>query len=394
MHVIHNTCLNHTVRMLDGQWQGLRLASDGRVYFFGGSHNPGISAPFFRYDPVTDALDVLAPDMSLICGEDPARVPTQGKVHSDLLEHRGWLYFGTHLSDYSPAGCRAYTGAHLVGYELATGRFRDYGVIHPHFTNYSGLGIDAARHCAFFYATPFGEGDGPHLHRIDLDSGENRDLGLVAPWRDREAQGKRHGQPCAHLFVDACGDCWFTLRGESAVFAARAAGGPIERYDGVLPGGANQWYVMRPLDAHRAMIVLPDGFYVFDSRRFNGTPASAFTRFKAVNSPGLTWAYMALDGERLYWNSRTQKPLPETGCHQTRIWSTSLADPAETVDHGPIADADGRLPWFIGDLASDGRGRLYTVGRWYARPEEHAAIGVNRNGLICAAYFSVLDVTH
>ena len=391
MNVRVNVCLNRTVRMLDGQWQGLRLATDGRVYFFGGSHNPGVSAPFFRYDPATDAVDVLALDMSRICGEDPAQVPTQGKVHSDLLEHHGRLYFGTHLSDYTPAGCAAYTGAHLVSYETATGGFRDYGVIHPNYTNYSGLAIDAARNCACFYATPFSEGDGPHLHRIDLDTGENRDLGLVAPWVDRQARGKRAGQPCAHLFVDARGDCWFTLRGEYALFVARADGRAIERHDGALPGGASQWTCMRPLDADRALVILPDGFYVFDGRRF-GNGAGAFERFKAVDTPGLTWAYMALDRERLYWNSRTQQVLPETGCHETRIWSTSLNDPSETVDHGAIAAADGHLPWFVGDLVSDGRGRIYTCGRWYAGPEEFDTIGVNRNGLMCAAYFSVLEL--
>jgi hypothetical protein len=43
-----------------------------------------------------------------------------------------------------------------------------------------GLGLDAVRDRLYYYATPFGRGDGPHLHRIDIRTGENRDLGLVA----------------------------------------------------------------------------------------------------------------------------------------------------------------------------------------------------------------------
>ena len=371
--------------MLDGQWQGVCRASDGHIYFFGGSHSPGVSAPFFRYDPPGRAISLLAPDMTRICGEDPARTPTQGKVHSDLIEHRGWLYFGTHLSDYSPAGCAAYTGGHLVGYHMATGRFRDYGVIHRNFTNYSAIGIDGPRHRAYFYATPFGVGDGPHLHRIDLATGENRDLGLVAPW-----DGRGHGQPCQHLHIDADGACWFTARGERALFVARED--RIARFDGVLPGGAEQWYCQRPIDAHRALVVFPDGFYLFDSRRFDGT-ASAFTRFKAVETPGFTWAYMAVDASRIYWNSRSQQVRPETGRHETRIWSTSWARPEETLDHGPIDDGEGRSPWFLGDLVSDGQGGLYAAARWYVRPDEIPTIGVNRNGLMCAVYFTALDVS-
>jgi len=317
--------------------------------------------------------------------------PTQGKVHSDILEHRGWLYFGTHLSDYSAHGRETYTGGHLVGYEMATGRFHDFGVIHRNYTNYSAIGLDAARNRIYFYATPFGNGDGPHLHQIDLATGANRDLGLVASWRGRDPQGGGHGQPCKHFFVDARGDVWFTLRDEQAVFVARGATGRIERHAGALPGNASEWHCLRPLDADRALVVLPDGFYIFDSRHF--AAGAAWTLLKPVATPGFTWAYVAVAATRFYWNSRSQKPLPDTGHHETRIWSSSFAEPSGTIDHGPIRGPGGREPWFIGDLATDGRGHLYTAGRWYVLPEEIPTIGVNRNGLMVAVYFTALDVT-
>jgi hypothetical protein len=393
--VVFNATLNHRVRMLDGQWQGVHMASDGKVYFFGGSHSAGVSAPFFRYDPArndsaTSAhdIEIIAQDMTRICGEDPTKTPTQGKVHSDIMEHNGWLYFGTHLSDYTPAGCHAYTGGHLVGYELATGKFRDYGVIHPNFTNYSAVAVDRLRNHAYFYATPFGKGDGPHLHRIDLATGENKDLGLVAPWN-----GKGHGQPCQHMFVDPRGDCWFTVRGEHALFVARYDSGKIERYDGMLPGNAPQWYCQRDLpNPEQTLVIFPDGFYIFDASQF-GSADGPFKLLKKVNTPGLHWSYFAVDDKRFYWNSRTQEHLPTTGQHETRIWSSSLTNPSETIDHGPIRDAQGRGPWFIGDMVTDRKGRLYTAGRWYVLPEEVPTIGVNRNGLLCAVFFTVLDVS-
>jgi hypothetical protein len=377
--------------MLDGQWQGVHLASDGRVYFFGGSHSAGVSAPFFRFDPKKNAVEMLALDMTRVCGEDPAKTPTQGKVHSDILEHRGWLYFGTHLSEYTPKGCAAYTGGHLVGYEMATGRFRDFGVIHRNYTNYSAIALDAPRNRVYFYATPFGKGDGPHMHRIELDSGENRDLGLIVPWRQKDRHGREHGQPTQHLFVDPNGDCWFTVRGEHALFVAREDTAKIERHDGLLPANAPQWYCMRNLDAQHALCILPDGFYIFEPNRFGrGSP---FELFKQLNQPGLVWSYFAVDSKRFYWNSRSQKPLPPRDWHETRIHSCALSDPTETIDHGPLRDEQGRGPWFVGDLVTDGKGRLYTAGRWYVLPEEIETIGVNRHGLMVAVFFTVLDVS-
>lgn len=391
MRIHFNTTLNKQVRMLDGQWQGVKLASDGRVYFFGGSHSAGVSAPFFRYDPTKNDIELLAGDMTRICGEDPAETPTQGKVHSDILEHQGWLYFGTHLSDYSAKGCETYTGAHLVGFEMATGHFRDYGVIHPNFTNYSAVGLDPAANCVYVYTTPFGFGDGPHLHRIDLATGENRDLGLVTPWKGRDKEGKGHGQPCAHLFVDRRGDVWFSLRDEHALFVARGATGQIERHNDVFPGKASQWYHIRPLDGDRALVALPDGFYIFDSRLFDS--GDAFALLKPVATPGFTWAYVAVDDKRFYWNSRSVEKDPKTDHFETRILSSSFSSPQETIDHGSFHDAEGRAPWFLGDLASDGAGRLYSAGRWYVRPEEEQTIGVNRHGLMVAVFFTALDVS-
>jgi len=386
--VILNAILNRVVRMLDGQWQGLRIARDGCVYFFGGSHRPGVSAPFFRYDPQKHAVETITLDMSAVCGEDPAQVPTQGKVHSDLLEHEGWLYFGTHLSDYTPEGAARYTGAHLVGYELATGAFRDFGVIHPNFTNYSGIGLDRTRNRIYFYATPFAAGNGPHLHRIALRTGENQDLGLIAPRTDHT----RHGQASAFLFVDSRGDCWFTLREQGPLFVARAESGRIEAHAEALPPGNRQWHCVRPLDPDRALVILQDGLWLFDASRFDGTPR-AFERLLAVETPGWTWAYLALDAQRIYWNSRSQHRLPTTGRYEVQIHSVDCQAPGRVTDHGPMVDADGRAPWFIGDLASDGRGRLYACGRWYALSEEFETIGVNRHSLMCIACFTVLDVS-
>ena len=64
-------------------------------------------------------------------------------------------------------------------------------MIHPNFANYSALGLDARRGRIYFYATPFYEGEGSRLYRVDLASGPKQDLGLVARWTNR----RDHGPP-------------------------------------------------------------------------------------------------------------------------------------------------------------------------------------------------------
>ena len=94
MRVLLNECMNRHLRMLDGQWQGITLASDGNVYFFAGSHRPDLGAPFFRYVPDARGvgrIELISRNMSEVCGENLKRVPAQGKVHSEVLEHEGWL---------------------------------------------------------------------------------------------------------------------------------------------------------------------------------------------------------------------------------------------------------------------------------------------------------------
>ena len=403
MKIIFNYCMNREVRMLDGQWQGVCLASDRRVYFFGGSHYPGVSAPFFRYTPEdrgAGRVELIARNLSEVCGEDITKVAPQGKVHSEVVEHQGWLYFGTHLGDYTPSGRQRYPGAHLLGYELATGHFRDFGVIHRNFSNYAGLALDAPRAKIYFYVTPFvpEDTDGPHLHRIDIRSGANEDLGLLAPWvtrinhQSQEITGLDHerGQACYYMFVDGQGDCWLTLDGERTLFVARALTGKIERYPAALPASPGWWYCACPLDGRRCLITLDDGIWLFDASRF-GTPG-AFTRLMAPDTPGFSWARLAYANGRMYWACRQDDDRHRTENPEMHLNSAPLADPQNITHHGIIRDQDGRAPRGIASLVPDGQGRIYLAGRWHVLPEEYKTLGVDRHGHIVAAFFTVLDV--
>lgn len=381
-----NHALNSHIRLLDGQWQGTFLASDGNVYVGGGSHNPDLGAAFFRYEPKAAELKLLVKNITTVCGEDPAKTPPQGKIHSPVVEHEGWLYFGTHLANYTEEGRKAYTGGHLLGYQLATGKFRDFGVIHPNFTNYCCLGLDAPRAAIWFYVTPFYEGEGSRLYRVDIASGKKQDVGLVARWNNR----KDHGPPSFCCFVDARGDCWLTTRYERTLCVGRAATGKVEAYPAALPeaavasGTRDPWKAARPLDADRALIIMAGKMWIFDSREAPRGPKT-FTPICDVD-PLQRIECFALGGGRFYWTLREKADAP------LRLMSAAVAKPTEWFDHGEITDEAGRKPMWAGDLITDGKGAVYMVGRWEASEADMATIGILRHNQRMAVFFSVIDV--
>ena len=113
---VRSVALNKLVKYFDGQWQGMIAASDGACYFGASTHSPQHGSSFFKFEPGSRKLTVLAEDMTRVCAEDPTKTPPQGKIHSPIVEFDGWLYFTTHLSNYWDAAMDKYTGAHVIGY--------------------------------------------------------------------------------------------------------------------------------------------------------------------------------------------------------------------------------------------------------------------------------------
>ena len=121
----------------DCSYTGLLSASDGKIYFFVSSHNKDYAARFFSFDPATDKTTFIA-SMDKVLGEDAKKQISHGKVHTRMFEHKGKLWFATHISVYKDGlastdyhGKKPYTGGHFVSYDLKTGRFEDLARIFP-----------------------------------------------------------------------------------------------------------------------------------------------------------------------------------------------------------------------------------------------------------------------
>lgn len=415
----HTESLTDIDADFDGQWQGITAASDGNCYFASSTHSYRRGAGFFRFEPATKKLSTIAEDMTAVCGDDLTKTPPQGKIHSPIVEVDGWLYFATHLANYWTEAINAYPGAHVLGYEIATGEFRDFGVLRTRFTIYSAVGVDPERKQIYAFVVPWSEddiaNDGCHVYRIDIATGTKKDLGRVVP----NAQGV-----CFWFFVDKAGDCWFSLWTKGRYFPYGGHGhlhrihgdtGEIELVEDTLPDcrvsypdgqclpGSDEvladraWTWAAALPGSERCLFLMGRGGGNDERLWVFSPPSSSPSgdmFRSVGLVGPTFLPVALGGNRVYyvqrgdlrrqreWSAEAERDRdPESVGWKQAIHAEDLhlksislhsADEGAVTDHGRIVDQNGRAPRHIDSLAADQEGRVYAVGSWHLLPGDTA----------------------
>jgi hypothetical protein len=400
--------LNAIEPVFDGNWQGIAVASDGRCYFGASTHSPHRGVGFFRFDPVANALSVVAPDLTVVAGYDPAKTVPQGKIHSPIVEADGSLYFTTHLANYWTEARDSFPGAHVMGYHLASGKFRDFGVVRPRYSIYSAIGVDPKRRQLTVFAVPFADADvesgGCHVYRIDIGTGRKTDLGRV---------GEPGRRASFWMFVDQRGDCWFSIwRDDGTLYQVLADSGRIIRHEHVLPAAMQadgravderrnarrSWTWVEPLPGReQALFTMGhsgglDGgtderLWLFDPSR----PLKEGEAFKPVAEIGSTFLSMARGGERVYFvqyreladarngmpeRFRDRDPATLGFPAELHLRSIAIGPRASRLvtDHGRIVDQDGRMPRMIESLAADAEGRVYMSGSWTIKDPREATM--------------------
>jgi hypothetical protein len=405
--------MNKICKEWDGQWEGITVASDGNCYFGTSTHSRGHGAGFHMYDPETKEHTMLAEDMTLVCGEGDTETQ-QGKIHSPIVECDGWLYFATHLSNYWPEGIELYIGAHVIGYELVTGKFRDFGVIKPRYSIYSAINVDPERKILYVFVAPFHEhlirDGGCFLYSIDIASGEKEELGQIT---------KGQTGACFWFYVDNEGNCWFNLwklhqnyeHDPGNLYCYRFDDRKMVTYEDVLPKGelidgtpvtdekllgSRAWTWAQALPGREKCLFTMGNWGGGDERLWIFDPSKNILKGKAfqpVAYIGSTFLETALGGDRLYFvqyesleDQRTQSAEanrendPDEVGYEENLHLRSISivpDSDDTIiDHGKIVDQDGRAARMINSLAADDRGRVYMMGSWYIKSFKEASLQI------------------
>lgn len=410
---VESVSMNRICKEWDGQWQGITVASDGNCYFSTSTHSRSHGAGFHRYNPETAEHIVLAEDMTIICGEKDTETQ-QGKIHSPLIEHEGWLYFTTHLSNYWTEGIERYTGAHVIGYEMATGKFRDFGVVKPRFSIYSAINVDPERDVLYVFVVPFREelisGHGCFLYSLEIASGKKKELGQLTSGQ---------GGTSFWFFIDKGGNCWFTLwkahllyrHDRGNLYCYRPGIGKIITYEDVLPKGElingtviedeeklkrRAWTWAQALPGREKCLFAmgntgggDERLWLFDPSRNVKTGEA----FKPIAYIGSTFLETAIGGDRVYFiqyasvndqrvqtaETNREKDPDDLGFNDDmHIRSISIHPEGDrqVIDHGAIVDQDGRRPRMINSLAADEKGRVYMMGSWYVKDYREASMQI------------------
>jgi hypothetical protein len=409
---VQSIALNRIVKYYDGQWQGMLAASDGACYFGASTHSPKHGSSLLKFEPETMKITVLAEDMTKICSENLNETPPQGKIHSPIVEFDGWLYFTTHLSNYWESAVNKYTGAHVIGYELSTGNFRDFGIVQKRYTIYSAINVDKINKKLYVFSVPMAkddiEKDGCHLYQIDIETAEKTDLGLV---------GQKGSSTSYWFFIDNMGNCWFTLwknhwplsydHGDLYQYDANAK--VLNCYKNVLPYGKlapdglpaaeklkteRSWSWLEALPGNKQCLFTmgwlgggDERLWIFDPSKSieNG---DAFQPIAYIGATFLSLAfnnkdrvyfiqYKSLNDSRVHWTEAIRDYQREDIKFNDELHLRSIGtDPNEdniVIDHGRIVDQDNRRVTMIESLAVDNKNNIYMQGTWDSLSAEESS---------------------
>ncbi len=195
-------------------YNGMGVGSDGKIYYCLCSDKYDVAGRIYSFDPATKKIEFVG-DLTEACGEKGMKAVAQGKVHTNFVESQGKLYFSTHNGYYvikddkevigpPPEGWKPYQGGHFLSYDLATGKFEDYG-IPLRGEGIITIGMDTARGRLYGITWPTA-----HFVSYDLATKETKDMGPTC--LDGEAgRGRRYRTICRAFAIDPTdGSVYFT----------------------------------------------------------------------------------------------------------------------------------------------------------------------------------------
>jgi hypothetical protein len=158
-------------------WDGLYVASDGKVY--SALISEGTSAHFYVYDPVKDKSELLL-DMAEFLGERGKGIRSTGKIHNKPVEdNEGNIYFCSMCNGSGPNtfDFTSWRGGHWIKYDPKTNKFDDLGLVDQEGDDgcYPTI-IDKKR--GYIYSICYNG----YFYRFDIKNRISKNFGRVSNW--------------------------------------------------------------------------------------------------------------------------------------------------------------------------------------------------------------------
>jgi hypothetical protein len=155
-------------------WSALYIASNGKIFVGLSTHAD--AATLYEFDPRTGTMRQLA-NLTVLLGERGRGIWTNGKVHVQMQELDGWVYFGSLSEDNGPPAIDAasYEGPRWFRVNIENGRVEALGRINA-FWGLLGQAMDTKRRIIY------GLAENGHLYRYFIDQDRTEDMGRVDDW--------------------------------------------------------------------------------------------------------------------------------------------------------------------------------------------------------------------
>lgn len=383
-------------------YNGISVASDGKVYYVLSSESINIGAQMYSYDPATKSIKHLG-DLTQASGEAGLKTIPQGKSHVRFIESKGKLYFATHVGYYTivdgkeklgvpSPGYRSYPGGHFLSYDISTGKFEKLSTA-PFAEGILSMAMDTKRSRLYGITWPTG-----YFIEYDLLKKELKNHGPVSE-QGENGRGPTYRTLCRSLVVDPENGAVFYTTADGSIMRHSFDQDAVDKiqadnlkkdyfgvYDPKASGhmGYNWRQTIWRESNGSAYGVHGNSGYLF---RFNPRDASVEVLDRITSEPSkrsgmfdqFSYGYLGFDlgpdaqtlyyltGGPIYVNGkivRGNETIKVGSRGEENLHLITFHIPTgKYQDHGPIFYKDGQRPAYVNSIAIGKDGTIYALSR-------------------------------